>query len=248
MSNFIEFFKSLSSAGWGNSAYETLFYLCVALIFLKEKNKYKKITFGYYPLIIMIGIYNPITVLFATKVFGTDLLIAYYCRMFMMMPIAFCIAYGLIIILRGTEGRKKMFFSFALALIIIISGKCVYSEDWFIKADNFNKIPNDVIELSALINEEATIMVPNDLSSYVRQYDSRLHLAYGRYAANEKIAIQVSSDNPDINYIVNYGKEHDCEYVVCLNKQDIIDGFIASGCFEYGYTDNYVIIQLEYNK
>lgn len=244
MDYFIEFFSNLSSAGWGNSAYEILFYLSIIFIIFKEKDKWKRTAFGWYPILIMIGIFNPITVTLATRIFGTYQLVAYYCRLFLLMPIVFCIVYGMILNLKECKDVKKFCFAMTLLAIIVVSGKCVYSEDWILKAENFNKVPDDVIELSSLLNSEVTVMVPNDLTSYVRQYDPRIHLVYGRYAAGDEIAMQVSSETPDVGFIIEYGKEHNCDYVVCINSQSIIDGFMENDCVVYGFTDNYVIIQL----
>lgn len=248
LNEYIEFFKDLSVVEWGGYAYQTLFFIGMIIIFILEKEKKQRNLLIWYPLTILIFIYNPATLFICRKIFGEADLTAYYCRLFLILPISFIIVKGFVILLERCENKMvKMLMTFMIALIIILSGHSVYSEQWYIKAQNINKVPDDVLQICSLVSEEdknIKIMVPNELTPYIRQIDASIQMPYGRDQATEEIAIQVSSIEPDTEYIVKYGKENDCDYVVCVNSETIVNNFESFGCMVEGYTEHYVVIKL----
>ena len=56
----IEVIKKTFSECKGTGMYFALFFVSIIYIFLKEKDKNKKIIFGYFPLIVLLVILNPI--------------------------------------------------------------------------------------------------------------------------------------------------------------------------------------------
>lgn len=246
--NYIQFFKELTDKVWGISAYQTLFFLGVFVIWIFVKKKEKKSMFVWYTGIVLIGIYNPITLFLCKIVFGETELAAYYCRLFMLLPIVFTIAYAFVILLQQCKSDLKKLFATILSLLIIIaSGHSIYEEDWYVKAQNFNKVPNDVLQICELVQgveNEKRIMVPNALTTYMRQVDTSIKLVYDRYQGGEEIVVQVSSETPNVEFILEYGKEYECNYVVCLKNDYVIENFSMKGCKIAGYTDNYVLIEL----
>lgn len=246
---YFTFFKELSVKEWGSYAYQALFLVGLFEIFILEKKRERKNVFVWYSAILLIVIYNPVTLFLCRKIFGDADLAAYYCRLFLVIPIMFVIAYGFTLLLEQCEHRfKKMLLSFVAIIIIVMSGHTIYSEEWYVKAQNFNKVPNDALQVCSLVrgtDEEVKIMVPSALAPYIRQIDASIKMPYSRDQAGEEIALQVSSDTPDVEYILEYGLQNDCDYVVCLNSEEIERSFEEYGCSVLGYTEHYVVIRIE---
>ncbi len=61
MKELAAYFKNINEIFWGSHFYEWWFYLSVVLILIFEKRKTRRIIFGVFPLLFIIGIFNPVS-------------------------------------------------------------------------------------------------------------------------------------------------------------------------------------------
>lgn len=243
--NMIDFFRNLTNTLWGSYGFQALFYFSLVIILILEKRRLRQIGTWGYSLCILLIIYNPLMYLFCQYIFGAHDLTAYYCRLFCLVPIVFVIAYAMILVLQRTSGWKKFLCTFLMILIVAASGHSPYGEEWFIRASNSNKVPDDVIQISALFPEEEdsiSIMVPSDLTVYMRQIDSRFHMPYGRGEFTE-ISNQLLGETQDVAAILNFAVSRETDYIVTSYTEDILAQYRNLGCEVVGFTNRYVVLR-----
>ncbi|MCI8326340.1 MAG: hypothetical protein HFI37_01025 [Lachnospiraceae bacterium] len=114
---------------------------------------------------------------------------AVYWRMFWMLPFIIVIGYVLVLWLFQTEGKKQFLLFLCMAVVmIVITGKPVYTQENFYPAENEYKLPQEAIDLCDFIKENrkegetVKVTVPNELLCYIRQYDASIQMPYGRNA------------------------------------------------------------------
>ena len=135
----------------------------------------------YYPIIMFVIVLNPIFLYYLFKVVPTNV----YYRFFWSIPLGLTIAYfGAQVIADSDKTTKKILGMIMLCSLIIYCGKCVYTEEVFVKVDNWHKLPDEKLEITKEIAKtnvkEKNAMVPTNLVGFVRQYDTSIKLAYPR--------------------------------------------------------------------
>lgn len=242
----IMFFQNVTSNVWGNYGFQTLFYLSLILIFVLGKKRFRQFSTLGYSFCILLILYNPITYLVCIYIFQNDNPLSYYARMFCLLPIVFVIAYAMVLVLLRTSGWKKLFGTLLMLAVIASSGHSAYGEAWFTKASNFNKVPEDVVQLCDIFQEydaPVSIMVPTDLTAYIRQMDSKFSMPYGRYQ-NTEISDQLQSKTPNIRVIFDYVLQTDTEYIVALYDENSFGYYIEWNFQMVDYTNQYVVLEL----
>lgn len=160
----------------GSGFYPFLFL--AALLYLLVTEKDKKIR------IVLVESSLVITVLFFLPAFKKVMDIldeGTYYRILWMLPMTVVIAYAGVKLI----GRYHKTGFAALALVLILTGQCVYQNVGITKAQNRFKIPDVVIaicnEMMPEEDEERVWAVfPDELIHYVRQYSSEIQMPYGR--------------------------------------------------------------------
>ncbi|MDD6056944.1 MAG: hypothetical protein PUB98_01585 [Clostridiales bacterium] len=169
-------FKSFLGSGW-------LMWVvfCVALIgcCLLGKEKRKLFTVS---VMLCLMILNPITY----QVVGEKFLSGVYWRLFWTLPIVTAVA----VVLTELAGRwKKEWMRFltvgAFCIVIALLGKSVINRGTYTVAANDYQLPQEVIAISDRILQETEgetvrVLMPDALVCYVRQYTTKITLAYGR--------------------------------------------------------------------
>lgn len=113
-----------------------------------------------------------------------------YWRMFWILPISVVVAYAFAASLRETARWKRAALITGMALVIMVTGSAVYTSENFTEAQNIYKLPQEVLDVCQIINEDAhendidekKVIVVNELLSYIRQYDGSIQMPYGRDA------------------------------------------------------------------
>ena len=244
----LEFFKQVTDTLWGSFAFQSLFYLGILLIMILESEKRQKAGVAWYSVCVLIVIYNPIVYHICRFFFDERGMVAYYCRLFCLIPIVFVISYAFVLVLRQTVGWKKFCCVLFVMLVVSISGHSVYSEEWFVKAQNVNKVPEDVRQLSALFEdyeEPIGIMAPTEMVPYIRQIDSKFSLLHGR-GEDTTAGNQLQSEAPDIEMLLSYAKSTETDYLMALYTEDVLQQYIQWGCEVVGYTNRYVVLKQHY--
>ncbi len=244
----MNFFKDLSNTLWGNFGFQAMFFLGLIIIAVLEQEKWKRNVFVWYPALVLLVIYNPITVYICIWIFGIEtmhIFTAYYSRLFSAIPIVFMIAYSLTLLINKLRGWNKLLLTLLSIGVIAINGNSVYQEQWFIKASNYNKVPNDILQICEMFleseDEQIRIMTPPDLAVYLRQMNSAFSMPYGR-GGSRGISDQLESETPNVSAVIQYAVSRDVEYIVCSRSDATLTAFTDLGCEVAGYTDNYAVI------
>lgn len=165
----------------GSGMYLALFFIAILYLYLKENDKRLKYMFIYFPLISLFITLNPIFNKIVGGVFNDEV----YWRLFWILPIGITISYAIVKILNGLDTKKeKIIVSISILIIIMVSGKFIYTEENFIKVGNLYKIPDESVLVAQLIasdeGEYKKALVSENLVSHIRQIESCIMLAYSR--------------------------------------------------------------------
>lgn len=238
------FFLEMTTVLWGNYGFQALFYFSLVIILILEKERIRKAMGFWYSICILFVIYNPVMYTVCNYIFSSEYLLSYYCRLFCLLPIVFVISYASVLLLKRAIGWRKVCYTLLVIFMVGICGHAAYGEEWFTKATNVNKVPEDVLQICALFQgqEDISIMVPTELTVYMRQMNSNFSMPYGR---NKKLGIssQLQAEAPDVQVVLGYAVSTDTEYLVACYSEDALRQYMNEGCEIVGYTDHYVVLR-----
>ncbi len=230
---------------FGNPVLGILLVAAALYIAIFEKDLKKRIVLGFLPIVILLGFLFPVTKMVYVAAFdeGSD---TYY-RLLWLIPSYVVIGYAacklIVTVSDRTRRSTVMWIALAVTLeIVVISGSLVYFNQYVTPAENPYHIPDNVIEICDIIipdegEERVKAAFPSELVHFVRQYDTRIIMPYGR----EMIATQWDYYNPvyevmekpaeiKAKELVDALRESGCDYVI-LSSERLIDEDITS----YGY-------------
>lgn len=242
----IDIYQSYSE----NSTYMTLFLCGLLYLWLTEEERGKKIILVYTSVFLLFLFFFPFSAYFLMKtVFDQE---TYY-RILWFLPVSIGIAYGAVhLISRQKKFGRKLVLTVLACALLITGGNYTYDNPTFEKADNAYHIPQAVIDVCEAIKPTNSLgwvcaVVPQEFISYVRQYDSNIHLPYGR----EVLIPRWNQWHPmyqtmeaDIIYaktLAKQAREENCQYII-LHENKVFDEDIEQYHFKLVDTiDNYNI-------
>lgn len=213
----------------GGSAIMVLYVLSLIYLCFSGKEMRKKL---FYPsVVLMLVILNPL----CYKLLWSRLLGDVFWRMLWMLPVIPCIAYAAADLLGRCGAYWRSFLLGAcLLLVILMSGKSLYAGDTgFVDTDNYYKLPQEALEVSNAIlaaDSMPRVVAPRSLYCYMRQYDSRIHLMYGRNAQgyissitdiHAKVAREMEKEKPDYDYVLMNAGYEGYRFVVTYESKPI---------------------------
>lgn len=242
--NIFNYLIGITEDYWGGIAFSGLFVIGLIAILVLEKEKIKRYTFLWYSIVVLVFIYNPLTLLICKYILEESTFHQYYLRFFTLLPVIIIVAYMFTLIVNKVTGVKKLAAVAVSCALIALAGKCIYAEDWFTKAENRNKVPQDVITICDIFadyeGDTIKIMAPQDISVYLRQMDSRFSMPYARSIPDE--AYELTNEKPEVSEVAEYAKENDVDYVVVSAVDDILDAYLNYGFKLYGRTAYYAVL------
>ena len=175
--------------GLGNGSIWIIFWLLLLIssiyLIVKESDVRKKIIFGVMPLVVVAGFLFPITKKLFVKVAGIDNANTYY-RILWIIPMYVTIAYAFTRFIASLNSTVKKCIAVGVAaVVIIITGSCVYANEHVYMAENIYHLPQNVIDICDKIKpteDEGIVRAafPPELVYFVRQYDPIILMPYGR--------------------------------------------------------------------
>ena len=193
-------------------------------LLIKEKNKNIRLMFVYVPILILVLFHVP----YCRKVFvGAGLDGETYYRIIWTIPMGMITAYGAC----SLFAKHKRIGLAVTSVLIVLCGSLVYKSDYITKAENLYHIPDAVIKVCDLIAPEkeesrVTALMPPELIHFVRQYDARINMPYGRemlverwgyihevYDVMEKPETIVMED------LLEASRKYYCEYIVLTTQR-----------------------------
>ncbi|MBQ9141991.1 MAG: hypothetical protein IJX63_09405 [Lachnospiraceae bacterium] len=236
------------------------FLVCLVYLFRQEKDKGRRVLFLYVPAILFLLFFNPLFMNVVYGIIGEEI----YYRILWLIPVTIVIAYTIGKIYGTLKGKKAIGFLGISAVLIVVSGSCIYTNPAFAKAENLYHVPEEVREICDAIEvegREVMAVFPQELISYVRQYSPMVCMPYGREVLVERwrqgtdfyVAMEAELLNAEI--ISGYAKQSSCHYVIIRADKQVIGDFEDYDYVEFARVGNYIVyydttiyIGLEYKK
>ena len=210
----------------GNGAVMILYAAAWLLIVILEKKKEHKTAMAfsvwYLPLVIL----NPLVGMLLEKF---QILPERMVRLYWLLPVFPVIAYGLALLAQRAEKKRHTgtLMTAILVIVLILVGNPIVSGENFVKAENLYKLPDGVIQIVDMINDDAAkrgreddkkSVMPLELSTYARQYDGSLLMLYGRYPTDNVREIEtynlMGQQTVPVDRVAEHAKEENCRYLV----------------------------------
>lgn len=219
------------------------FVVALIYLFLNEKQKPKRIVLVYMPIIMLVLYFNPLFASLFCKIVGSEI----YFRICWLMPVIIVIAYSAVSIFSRLKGKKQFLFAVAAMVVIALSGKLIYSNSLYSRAENIYHVPDSVVHICDSIvvpGREVMAVFPSELLLYVRQYSPVVCMPYGRDALMgyyNEFYDAMERETIDLEEIVPLAREKQCHYIVLREEREILGDPREFGWEIFGRTDGYVI-------
>lgn len=259
----------------GSGATVSIYFVVLLILVLQSKNERVRHFILYPAIVVLLLIWNPI--LLQKVVMSGRLSMERYVRMYWLLPIPITMAYGAVKLMRSagdamahhgkeTVGklpchpdRKVSFAAVAIVVAMILLGDYMFKAENYSDATNLYKIPQAALEVTDAIREDAgasavepgevRIVVPESISSYVKQYDGEIKMLFGRYGYGydiydrnaEAIVWNMHEEQLDMNWICDYARAGGCNYVVVENWKPQVGSLEERGYAFLGDVAGYLI-------
>ena len=212
------------------------FLLSLFYLLWKEERTSHRILFVYTPIALLAVFFNPWISGLLKEFVGDE--ITY--RILWLIPVTPAIAYTAVRLYHELSGRKRIWFAGICAVLIMVSGSCIYTNRHFRKAENCYHIPQTVVDICDAIEVEGREVMaafPMEMVQYVRQYSPVICMPYGReqlvnswgYHFSE-LSILLQQKQIDAERLAQLAKEQYCHYIVLSVEKEWIGSLL-----EYGY-------------
>lgn len=176
-SMFSETLKQYSGSG----LLFVLFLFSVLFLGLKNaKTPEKKMTV-WYPVFVLLLFFSPIWLIYDKLRDDSGILY----RILWMIPVVIVVCYALVqAVFMLPKKFRAMGFGAAI-LLIMLSGKYVYANPFFSKAENKYHVPETIVKICDELmveGREVKVCMPLEFVQYTRQYSPYIVLTYGRDA------------------------------------------------------------------
>lgn len=222
-----------------------MIWFAAALLYLlvNEKRRPKRIVLVYLPIVMLALYFNPLFASVFCKIAGSEI----YFRICWLMPVIVVIAYTAVCICGRLEGKKQLLFAAAAMALIALSGKLVYSNPLYSRAENVYHVPDSVVHICDAIvvpGREVMAVFPSELLLYVRQYSPVVCMPYGRevfMGYNNELRDAMERERIELEELVPLAREKQCHYIVLGEEKEILGTPRDFGWEIFGQTDGYVI-------
>lgn len=240
----MEQYAQINRMFWNGSYFQYIFYASIALILVLEKRKLHKIVFGVFPVVMIFGMFNPATSVVIFKVFHSSNL--YYVRLFSIIPVFYCMAHGAMLLLDKAQGIVKLCGACIAIALFVFAGHSVYQEDWMQRAENPQKVPDEVFEVLDVIpreKENVRVAFPEPLYLYARQVDGSIIMPYGRQLSGSPIQFldELNAPVPNVSTVMTLAGNQSVDYIVVKKSEEAKAVFFNSGYAPVGETEGYCV-------
>ncbi|MCR5545744.1 MAG: MBL fold metallo-hydrolase [Lachnospiraceae bacterium] len=249
--------KSIDKYFEGNYLPVVVFVVSLLAMFwlMKKKKESKEVVL--YSIILTVVILCPIT----AKIIMFGIGKSVYWRMFWLYPAVPVVAVILTHMIQKIANKYARFAVVCLCCIVIaLCGNSAIARDEFSRATNFEKVPEYVVAVCDMINEDAKeqgienkkLATCADFLMYVRQYDGTLQMENSRENirgyddreyANLVFRCICGSEPVDYDAFAWLLREEKCSYVV-LNlefQEEMSDALLDRGFTPVGYYDKFIV-------
>lgn len=167
----------------GESLYLTYYVLAVCYLFLREKEKQKRLLFLYVPLtVFFLFVFPPTAHLIIHTIMDNEI----FYRQLWLMPCAATVCYAVChAAVNAKYGIFKIFICAAGIAVMIAGGSNAFGNGNYTLAENPQHLPQTAINVcDEILNDDLEYMVvaafPLSLIEYTRQYTAEIVSPYGR--------------------------------------------------------------------
>ncbi|MBO6259571.1 MAG: hypothetical protein J6N47_01960 [Lachnospiraceae bacterium] len=235
-----------------------LYALSYVYLFIAEKDDRKRTFFIWIPTVLwLVFMLPPVRWLFIKLIDSGD---TYY-RMLWMIPISATTAHAV----AKLSSRYRLIGLAAVSAVIVLCGSSVYNAkagevNIVSAAQNPYHIPDEAIDVVELVKKtdeghKIRAVMPEEMTFYVRQYDTDVYLAFGREmvmgfpVANGMYEV-MSATPVDVWELIRKGRERLVSAYVFGKYQVLSDDPEEYGLIKLGETENYKVYydpeELEY--
>lgn len=217
-------------------------------LLVTEKDKRIRLLFVYAPILIVLLFLFPLSrkLFVAAGLDGET-----YYRIIWTVPMGLITAYGAC---RLFAGHKRIGLILTSALIVLC-GSLVYRNAYVSKAENLYHMPDEVIKICNLIapegeEERVTALMPPELIHFVRQYDARINMPYGREMLVERWGyyheVYEVMEKPEVivmEELLEATRKYYCEYIVLTTERRTDTDPEKAGLILLAVIDGYRVYQ-----
>ncbi|MFT3982464.1 MAG: hypothetical protein QM697_01045 [Lachnospiraceae bacterium] len=249
-----------------NCAYFMLYLAALVFVALKGTKREKQI-FLPGAVLLLLTVYNPILPVLLDHIFDVN---SEYYRFFWIAPVIVLVPYlSAKLIFMSGDKKQAAVVSVLIAAIFFLSGNFIY-KNGYVPAANSYKMPDEMIQISELIHEDAAVQYPKAFLEYeynmqMRQYDPQMLLTIDRedylYAVSNPYTEEMLHDEEHPQYrilaaLIRYQSVDadsflaaldatDTEYIV-LSKSNLMVPFLeAAGLTAVDYTNDHIILKYD---
>jgi len=222
------------------------FLAALVYLFLTEKRKPIRILFVYMPLFVLVLFFNPLVTKLVCEYADNEI----YYRILWLLPITMVLAYAVVKIYAGLQDKKKIPFSLAVSVLIMVSGSLIYNNGFWQKAENIYHVPQSVVEICDAIEvegREVMAVFPKELIAYVRQYSPVVRMPYGRentvdrWIYTHELYDVMEAEEVEAERLSELARKYFCAYII-LSQDKVVNGKLQEYDFvNFGATEGYVI-------
>lgn len=213
-------------------------------LFLSEKRKERRLLFVWLPVLLLLLYFNPLFAGAFCRMLGSEI----YFRLCWLLPVIGVIAYSAVRILEELKGKKQLLFGAAVVFLIAVSGKPVYENPLYSRAENCYHVPDSVVHICDAIvvpGREVMAVFPRELLLYVRQYSPFVYMPYGRNSFGSDsindFFVAMEQEILDLAVLSAFADAEGCHYVILREEKEILGEPEDYGWEFFGQTDGYVI-------
>lgn len=220
-----------------------IFVLALIYLFFCEKRKPRRIMLIYVPAIVLLLFFNPLFFKLFHSLVGEEI----YFRIIWLLPITIVIGYTVVHIAECLQGKKQIGFAIVALLMLMISGKLVYSSLLYSPAENEYHVPDEVVEICDLIEiegREVMAAFPEEFLLYVRQYSTLVCMPYGRgleLGYYDEFSYLMIKDEIDVARMAELAKGSLCHYVIIHESKALTEDPAVYDYEVFGNVNGYVI-------
>ncbi|MBR1772261.1 MAG: hypothetical protein IJ747_09570 [Lachnospiraceae bacterium] len=245
MSHAIELFR----AYMGTGLIAIWFLIALLYLFLREERKAVRILFVYVPAVVLVLFFNPLFAGVMNAHLGDEI----YYRILWLLPVTPTLAYATLHICTSLAGKKRLAFTLAAVCLIVVSGRLIYRNQYFSKAENLYHVPDSVVHICDAVEipgREVTVAFPLELVQYVRQYSPVVCMPYGReilvdkwngWAVQNPLCDAMEAEVIDAGTLGSLAREESCIYLVLPESKQIKGSLHEAGYALFLQTDGYCV-------
>lgn len=220
-----------------------LFLMALIYLFLCEKRQARRILFVYTPIILFLLIFNPLFAWIFERAMGLET----YFRLFWLLPYLLVLPYTAVLIVEQLKGWKAALAGVLAVGLIAVSGKPVYSNPLYSRAENIYHVPDCVVEICDAIEvpgREVMAAFPQELLLYVRQYSPVVCMPFGReifMGIYDELNSVMEEKEIDLEVLLPLAREKGCHYIVLRRDKEIVGDAQAAGLTLFYETEEYCV-------